>query len=147
MVPSLSLKSTNYFVSRMEFDVFWLPLIIQAQLVRQRDLFRLSRWLCAKQNQRDFQLALTQFLLWYRTTPHPVAEKTPTELIFGRQIRTRLDLSLRKKFVSKLGKDMRKDTRESQESWKWKILYGMQNYCGTEKWIPCRSYCLKFQIP
>ena len=37
-------------------------------------------------------LCLTQFLLRYRTTPHPATGKIPVELIFGRQLRTILDL-------------------------------------------------------
>ena len=45
-----------------------------------------------KADQKGLQLALTQFLLKYKTTPHPATGKTPAELIFGRQVRTRLDL-------------------------------------------------------
>lgn len=36
--------------------------------------------------------ACQQFLLSYRSTPHSTTGKTPSEMIFGRRIRTRLDL-------------------------------------------------------
>ena len=59
-----------------------------------------------KAEQKELQLALTQFLLRYRTTPHPVTGKAPAELIFGRQIRTRLDL---------LHPSQKEETRKTQK--------------------------------
>ena len=36
--------------------------------------------------------ALCQFLLRYRTTPHPSTGETPAKLLFGREIKTRLHM-------------------------------------------------------
>ena len=44
------------------------------------------------QKKGEVELNLSKFLLRYRTTPHSVTGKSPAELIFGRQIKTRLDL-------------------------------------------------------
>ena len=35
---------------------------------------------------------LQEFLLSYRTTPHTLTGKTPSEMVFGRRVRTRMDL-------------------------------------------------------
>jgi len=90
-----------------------------------------------KTEQKGLQVALTQFLLRYRTTPHPVTGKTPAELIFGREIRTRLDLlhhSQKKNFQEsqkrqEKGKKQTRELKVGDPVW-------MRNYCGTEKWIP-----------
>jgi len=37
-------------------------------------------------------LTLSEFLLRYRTTPHSATGKSPAQQIFGREIKTRLDL-------------------------------------------------------
>ncbi|KAL3094572.1 hypothetical protein niasHT_027155 [Heterodera trifolii] len=38
------------------------------------------------------EIALSQFLLKYRVTPHPATELAPSEIFFGRRLRTLLDL-------------------------------------------------------
>ena len=40
----------------------------------------------------ELEKTLNQFLLRYRTTPHPKTGKSPSEIMFGRNIKTRLDL-------------------------------------------------------
>ncbi|XP_043233011.1 uncharacterized protein LOC122387159 [Amphibalanus amphitrite] len=40
--------------------------------------------------QRDWRESLQAFLLAYRTTPHPSTGKSPAELIYGRELRTKL---------------------------------------------------------
>nr|CAH7743181.1 unnamed protein product [Callosobruchus chinensis] len=44
-----------------------------------------------KFNNYNKNLELCKFLLQYRRTPHIVTKKSPSELMFGRQIRSRLD--------------------------------------------------------
>jgi transposase InsO family protein len=49
---------------------------------------------------------LQEFLLSYRTTPHTLTGKTPSEMVFGRRVRTRMDLvrpNLKEKIVVNLG--------------------------------------------
>ena len=59
----------------------------------------------------------------YRTTPHPEAGKTPAELIFGRQVRTRLDL-------------LYPSEKKTSERRKIGEPIWMRNYSGKGKWIP-----------
>ena len=40
----------------------------------------------------SMQKHLCQFLLHYRSTPHTTTGKTPAEIMFGRNIKTRMDL-------------------------------------------------------
>ena len=39
---------------------------------------------------RDWQRDLNQFLLSYNTTPHSTTGKTPTKLLFGQSIRSKI---------------------------------------------------------
>ncbi|KOB68760.1 Gag-pol polyprotein [Operophtera brumata] len=42
--------------------------------------------------REDLQLALDKFLLYYRSTPHSLTGKTPSQLLLGRNIRTHYDV-------------------------------------------------------
>ena len=43
-------------------------------------------------SQGSWEHRLARFLLTYRTTPHSTTGVSPSELMFGRQLRTRMDL-------------------------------------------------------
>ena len=90
-----------------------------------------------KAEPNKLQLALTQFLLRYRTTPHPVTGKTPAEVIFGRQVRTRLDLlHTSQKETQKRQRQEREKGKETTRKFEAGEPIWMRNYSGTEKWIP-----------
>ncbi|KAF2890851.1 hypothetical protein ILUMI_15322, partial [Ignelater luminosus] len=40
----------------------------------------------------DLSTILARFLITYRDTPHCVTKKSPAEMVFGRQIKTKFDL-------------------------------------------------------
>ena len=40
----------------------------------------------------SIEKALAKFLLQYRSTPHPITDVTPSELLLGHSLRTQLDL-------------------------------------------------------
>ena len=72
---------------------------------KQRGLSKPLSQLFDVQSQ-DLSEALAQILLRYRTTPHSTTGKSPAEMMFGRNVRTRLDLlhpQLKKK-TSRKGK-------------------------------------------
>lgn len=50
-----------------------------------------SKVLAAVQEGKDFHLAVSRFLLAYRSTVHCTTNETPAKLFLGRQLRTRLD--------------------------------------------------------
>ncbi len=58
-------------------------------------------------NQQGWKKSLAQFLLRYRATPHPTTGVSPSELLCGRVLRTRLDL---------LRPDVRRTAVKSQEN-------------------------------
>ena len=84
----------------------------------------------------DRKQALDQFLLHYRTTSHGTTGKSPAEMMFGRRIRTRLDLlhpsPKHTNFKSQREKDSRSKLREFQVgNHVW-----MRNYLGKPRWLP-----------
>lgn len=51
-----------------------------------------ERFTAAKESTADQDLRLQRFLISYRNTPHSTTGRSPAELMFGRRLRTRLDL-------------------------------------------------------
>ena len=86
-----------------------------------------------KADKTKLSIALSQFLLRYRTTPHPTTGKTPAELIFGRRIRTRLDLI----HPTQTTKSQKKKSPRSENSRELKVgdAVWMRNYTGRDKWV------------
>ena len=75
------------------------------------------------------QKALCQFLLKYRTTPHPITGETPSKLMFSREIKTRLYPSeLEKPQIQKIAKAKIREFEPNDAVW-------VRNYSGQPKWI------------
>jgi len=72
-------------------------------------------------------------LLKYRTTPHPSTGQTPSTVMFGRELQTRLTLlqpnELERLEKSIKGKDGTRSFEPDDSVW-------LRNYSGNPKWIP-----------
>ena len=67
------------------------PLWPQANgLVERQNRTLLKALRASLAERRDWQESLQSFLMAYRATPHPSTGKSPAELIYGRQLRTKL---------------------------------------------------------
>ena len=88
----------------------------------------------------DVDQALAQFLLRYRTTPHATTGKTPAEMMFGRRVRTRLDLLHPTSNLTKISPTKADLQSGSTQNHLRKFQVGthvwMRNYVGKPKWIP-----------
>ena len=105
---------------------------------KPRDSYRLLSQRSDEQSTNVDQ-ALPQFLLRYRTTPHSTTGKIPAEMMFGRKIRTRLDLlhptsdATRKanfQTDSQTGSNQKKLRKFEVGTPVW-----MRNYLGKPKWM------------
>ena len=83
------------------------------------------------------QKNLCQFLLHYRSTPHTTTGKTPAEIMFGRNIKTRMDL------LHPQSKERKQEKPKSEVSFgknASKLEVGdavwMRNYRSSPRWIP-----------
>ena len=78
------------------------------------------------------QKALCQFLLKYRTTPHPSTGETPSKLMFGREIKTRLHKlhpdEVEKPKQQTSAKAHTRELEPDDRVW-------IRNYRGKPKWI------------
>ena len=83
------------------------------------------------------QKALCQFLLKYRSTPHPSTGETPSKLMFGREIRTRLHMlhpnEMEKPRQQETAKALTRTFKANDPVW-------VQNYTGKPKWLAGKLY-------
>ena len=87
-----------------------------------------------KRKGSGLEKTLNQFLLCYRTTPHPKRGKTPSEIMSGRNIKTRLDLLHPKEAVQKQPSENR-STPENREL-NVNDLVWVRNYQEAPCWLP-----------
>ncbi|XP_045473436.1 uncharacterized protein K02A2.6-like [Harmonia axyridis] len=81
------------------------------------------------QNERDIELNLSKFLINYRKMPHTITGVSPSYLMFGRDIRTRIDLILpQKKYELNISKNT--DFRVFREGERVMV----REYLGFDKW-------------
>ena len=82
-------------------------------------------------DEESLNLTLNEFLLSYRRTPHTTTGLSPSEVLFGRPIRTKFDL-LRPDLYERLNAKRppeRVATAFREGEWVW-----VRNYSGPEKW-------------
>ena len=85
----------------------------------------------------DLKQALAQFLLHYRTSSHGTTGKSPAEMMFGRRIRTRLDLLHPKPKWTKSKKlDKEQIPRSKLREFQVGNCVWMRNYLGKPRWLP-----------
>ena len=100
----------------------------------ERSVQSFKHALKADKSDRSMQHKLDRFLLAYRTAPHATTEVSPAELLFGRNLRTRLDLlmpNVKRKVDGKLLQDESKQLTvlsEGQKVW-------IRNYRPGPKWL------------
>ena len=78
---NLSLQSSKLSVKTMVFHTLQLVKIVKSAL-RQP----------TRHTSEDADTTLPRFLLRYHITPHTTTRESPSVLLYGRQLRTRLDL-------------------------------------------------------
>jgi len=94
MGPSLLQKSFSLFFAGVELSIVWAPVFILRRTNLQSEWFS-PLWKMEDQSG-SFHLKLLRFLLSYRNTPHASTGRSPASIMFGRALRTRLDLLLPK---------------------------------------------------
>ena len=83
---------------------------------------------------------LSRFLFAYRTTPHSATGVSPSELMFGRRLRTAMD-NLRPNLSKRVqaGQDQQKSTydkRARQRQFQVNDLVYVKNYRSGKQWLP-----------
>jgi len=86
------------------------------------------------------QKTLCKFLLHYHSTPHASTGKTPAEIMFGRNIKTRQDLLHPRALVTLSPQIQKTMSEESPEKRCNELEVGdavwIRNYCNSPRWIP-----------
>ena len=88
----------------------------------------------AKQNNLQTALALCQFLLKYRSSPHSITGKTPASMMFNREIRTRLSLLLPNQTESNEAEE--EEGQDKVHTFEIDDPVWARVYSGKNKWIP-----------
>jgi len=90
--------------------------------------------------KRALQKTLCKFLLHYCSTPHATTGKTPAEIMFGRNIKTRLDLLHPRARVTLSPQIEKTMSEESPEKRCNELEVGdavwIRNYRNSPRWIP-----------
>ena len=93
-------------------------------------------------SEGTIELKLARFLFNYRITPHSTTDMSPSELMFGRQLRTRFDLlqpQLKSKVVEKQQKQKQLFDRHTKDrDFVVGDLVYVRNFSkeSPRKWIP-----------
>ncbi|XP_053691598.1 uncharacterized protein K02A2.6-like [Sabethes cyaneus] len=83
-----------------------------------------------KCEKRDVQYELHKILMAYRRTVHPTTGKSPTMLVFGRQIKSRLDLMIPTNGVEKIPRGEEIELRHFAVN----DRVAARDYTGSSKW-------------
>ena len=75
--------------------------------------------------------ALCQFLLKYHTTPHPKTGETPSKLIFGREVKTRLH----RLHPDDIEKPLQTAALPHTRKFECNYPVWIRNYTGKPKWV------------
>ena len=86
-----------------------------------------------KANEKDLQIALCQFLMKYRSSPHASTGKTPASMMFNREITTRLSLLFPTADISKVPEEQ---TCQETRTFRVKDPVWIRVYSGNSKWSP-----------
>ena len=92
----------------------------------------------ARVTKQDVNVVLARSLLVYRNTPHTTTGETPSVLLMGRKLRTRLDLilpSVEEHVKKQQYKVLERNCNRSIRSFTKGQNVFVRNYQGKEKWI------------
>ena len=83
---------------------------------------------------------LSRFLLWYRITPHSTTRSSPSELMWGQRLRSKLDLVLPEaEWRSQEAQDRQKRAHDSHSADRQFCLNNtvyVRNYGVGQRWVP-----------
>ncbi|GFO14921.1 transposon tf2-9 polyprotein [Plakobranchus ocellatus] len=91
----------------------------------------------AKHDEGSIHLKLTRFLLAYRNSPHSTTGESPASLMFGRRLRTRLDIctpSIQTHVTGKLQKQEQHHSQASPRTFSTGDHVLVRDYRGYERW-------------
>lgn len=89
----------------------------------------------ADKSARSLQHKIDRFLFAYRRAPHATTGHSPAQLLFGRQLRSRLDLLTPLSVKREVDKKLLKDETRSLTSFTEGATVWVRNYRGGPKWV------------